>query len=117
MSAALKDLLGNASFLVTIVKPPSFHLDAGGGRHMRRTHMATPNYECPLHLSSCRDPFSCADLSKLDCAPMAAAISPSQQSPENVSLCWRPWLAVQAVAGDGTCDFDTSRIPVPYSVR
>src|SRR5262249_21184190 len=54
-------------------------------------------------------------LSKLDCAPVAAAVSASQQSPENVALCWRPWLAVRAIAGDGMRDLHHGRLPVPCS--
>jgi len=86
---------------------------------MRRTHMATPNYDCRFipprveilsvaiaALRKLQSPRQRIGLSKLDCAPMAEAVSASQQSPENVSLRWRPWLAVRAVAGDRTCDFD-----------
>jgi hypothetical protein len=58
---------------------------------MRRTHVATPNYDwhfIPLHveilsvaiadLGDYKNPWHRIGLSKLDCAPIAAVVSPSQ---------------------------------------
>src|SRR5262245_2970593 len=68
-----------------------------------------------LPIVELRSPWQRAGLCKLDCAPMAEAVSASPQSPENVALCWRPWLAVRAIAGDGMCDLHHGRLPVPCS--
>src|SRR5262249_8594181 len=46
MSAALKNLLGNASFLVTIVKPPSFQFGCRRWATYATHAHGTPNYDC-----------------------------------------------------------------------